>query len=499
MDFFSNLLTGLSVASTPINLVYCFIGAFVGTLVGVLPGIGPVGAMAILLPVTFGLPPVTAIIMLAGIFYGAMYGGSTTSILVNIPGESASVVTCLDGYQMARNGRAGAALGISAFGSFIAGTLGVIGLQAIALPMVSVALRFGPPEYFSLMILALVVLTYLAQQSIPKAMMMAAVGVVLGTIGLDAMTGKPRFTFGIPEFFDGVGLVPLAMGIFGISEVFINLEQSVKREVYETKLKNLLPTFQDWMDSKWAILRGTVIGFLIGVLPGLGCSVASFVSYAVEKRLSKTPEKFGQGIIQGVAGPESANNGAATGHMVPLLTMGIPTSAGVAMLLGALMIHGITPGPMLVKQHPDVFWGVIASMYIGNIMLLIINLPMIGLWVRLLRVPYFILFPMILLLCLIGSYSLNGSTIDVFLMLLFGVLGYLMRKFEYEGAPLLLAFVLTPIMENALRQSLILSGGNFNIFLLRPISSGCLIIAALLLVTSVFPIFRKKGERDQPN
>jgi putative tricarboxylic transport membrane protein len=499
MDFFSNLLTGLTVASTPINLIYCFIGAFVGTLVGVLPGIGPVGAMAILLPVTFGLPPVTAIIMLAGIFYGAMYGGSTTSILVNIPGESASVVTCLDGYQMARNGRAGAALGIAAFGSFIAGTLGVIGLQAIALPMVSVALRFGPPEYFSLMILALVVLTYLAQKSIPKAMMMAAVGVVLGTIGLDAMTGKPRFTFGIPEFFDGVGLVPLAMGIFGISEVFINLEQSVKREVYETKLKNLLPTFQDWMDSKWAILRGTVIGFLIGVLPGLGCSVASFVSYAVEKRISKTPEKFGQGIIQGVAGPESANNGAATGHMVPLLTMGIPTSAGVAMLLGALMIHGITPGPMLVKQHPDVFWGVIASMYIGNIMLLIINLPMIGLWVRLLRVPYFILFPMILLLCLIGSYSLNGSTIDVSLMLLFGVLGYLMRKFEYEGAPLLLAFVLTPIMENALRQSLILSGGNFNIFLLRPISSGCLIIAALLLITSVFPIFRKKGEREQPN
>lgn len=477
------------------NLVYCFIGVFVGTLVGVLPGIGPVGAMAILLPVTFGLPPTTAIIMLAGIYYGAMYGGSTTSILVNIPGEAASVVTCLDGYQMARKGRAGPALGISAFGSFIAGTLGVIGLQAIAPPLVSVALRFGPPEYFSLMILGLVILTYLAQKSMPKALMMAAVGVFLGTMGLDTMTGMPRFTFDLPELLDGVGLVPLAMGLFGISEVFINLEQSLKREIYEAKLKNLLPTFRDWMDSKWAILRGTAIGFLVGALPGPGTSVSSFVSYAIEKRVSKTPEKFGQGMIQGVAAPESANNSATAGAMVPLLTMGIPGSLGVAILLGALMIHGITPGPLLVKQHPDVFWGVIASMYIGNIMLLVINIPLIGLWVRLLRVPYSIFFPLILLLCLIGSYALNGSTVDTALMLLFGVLGYLMRKFEYEGAPLILAFVLSPLMENAFRQSLIISGGKFSIFLLRPISSGCLILAALLLLTSIFPVFgkRKKG------
>ncbi len=495
MDFFGNLLTGLAVAIEPTNLIYCFIGVFVGTLVGVLPGIGPVGAMAILLPLTFGLPPTTSIIMLAGIYYGAMYGGSTTSILVNIPGEAASVVTCLDGYQMARQGRAGPALGISAFGSFIAGTLGVIGLQAIAPPLVSVALRFGPPEYCSLVILGLVVLSYLAQKSMPKALMMAALGVLLGTIGLDTMTGRPRFTFGIPELLDGVGLVPLAMGLFGISEVFINVEQAVRREIYDTKLKNLLPTFKDWMDSKWAILRGTVIGFFIGALPGPGTSVASFVSYAVEKRVSKYPEKFGTGVIEGVAGPEAANNAATAGAMVPLLTMGIPGSVAVAILLGALMIHGITPGPMLVKQHPGLFWGVIASMYLGNVMLLVINLPLIGMWVRLLRIPYSIFFPLILMVCLIGAYALNRSTVDVGLMLFFGVLGYLMRKFEYEAAPLVLAFVLTPILDDALRQSLILSGGSFTIFVLRPISSGCLIIAALLLITSLFPFFRKKGEK----
>ena len=499
MDFFSNLLTGLAVAVEPTNLIYCFIGVFVGTLVGVLPGIGPVGAMAILLPLTFGLPPTTSIIMLAGIYYGAMYGGSTTSILVNIPGEAASVVTCLDGYQMARQGRAGPALGISAFGSFIAGTLGVIGLQAIAPPLVTVALRFGPPEYCSLVILGLVVLSYLAQKSMPKALMMAALGVLLGTIGLDTMTGRPRFTFGIIELLDGVGLVPLAMGLFGISEVFINVEQAVRREIYDTKLKNLLPTFKDWMDSKWAILRGTVIGFFIGALPGPGTSVASFVSYAVEKRVSKNPKKFGTGAIEGVAGPESANNAATAGAMVPLLTMGIPGSVAVAILLGALMIHGITPGPMLVKQHPGLFWGVIASMYLGNVMLLVINLPLIGMWVRLLRIPYPIFFPLILMVCLIGAYALNRSTVDVGLMLFFGVLGYLMRKFEYEAAPLVLAFVLTPILDDALRQSLILSGGSFTIFVLRPISIGCLIIAALLLITSIFPLFGKKKGRSGQN
>jgi putative tricarboxylic transport membrane protein len=499
MDFFDNLFTGLAVALEPTNLLYCFLGVFVGTLVGVLPGIGPVGTMAILLPVTFGLSPTTGIIMLAGIYYGAMYGGSTTSILINLPGEAASVVTTLDGYQMARQGRAGPALGIAAFGSLIAGTLGVIALQAIAPPLVSVALRFGPPEYFSLMILGLILLTYLAQKSMPKALMMAAVGVLLGTIGLDTINGMPRFTFDMPELLDGIGLVPLAMGLFGISEVLLNLEQTMNREVYDTSLKNLLPNLNDWMRSIWAILRGTVVGFCIGALPGPGTSVSSFVSYALEKRVSKHPEEFGHGAIEGVAGPESANNSATAGAMVPLLTMGIPGSLAAAMLLGALMIHGITPGPMLVKQHPDLFWGVIASMYIGNIMLIIINLPLIAIWVNLLRVPYSIFFPMILLLCLIGSYTLNNSTVDVSLMLFFGVVGYLMRKFEYEGAPLVLAFVLTPIMENALRQSLILSSGSFTIFLSRPISSGCLILAAFLLLTSVFPLSRKRKGRAGKN
>jgi putative tricarboxylic transport membrane protein len=491
MDFFGNLLTGLSVAVQPLNLMFCFIGVFVGTLVGVLPGIGPVGAMALFLPLTFGIPPDTSIILLAGIYYGSMYGGSTTSILVNIPGEAASVVTCIDGYQMARQGRAGPALGIAAFGSFIAGTLGVIALQAIAVPLVSVALRFGPPEYFSLVILCMVLLTYLSQKSMPKALMMAALGVLLGTIGIDTMTGKPRFAFGIPGLLDGVGLVPIAMGLFGISEIFINVEQNIRREIYETKMRNLLPTFKDWMDCKWALLRGTLIGFLVGALPGPGATVASFLSYAVEKRVSNYPEKFGTGVIEGVAGPEAANNAATAGAMVPLLTMGIPGSVSAAILLGALMMHGITPGPMLVKEHPDIFWGLIASMYLGNIMLLVINLPLIGIWTRLLRMPYSIFFPLILLICLIGAYAINSNTFDIGLMLFFGVLGYMMRKFEYEGAPLVLAFVLTPILDDTLRQSLILSDGSFTIFFIRPISSVCMILMILLMILSVLPLIRK--------
>ncbi len=499
MDFFANLISGLSVALQPTHLAYCFVGVFIGTLVGVLPGIGPVGTMAILLPVTFGISPTSSIIMLAGIYYGAMYGGSTTSILLNLPGEAASVVTTLDGYQMALQGRAGPALGIAAFGSFIAGTLGVIGLQVISVPLVSVALRFGPPEYFSLMILAFVLLTYLSQKSMLKALMMTAVGILAGTIGLDPVTAKARFTFDILELFDGIGLAPLAMGLFGISEIFLNVEQTLQREVYQTDLKSLFPTVKDWMESIWAILRGTVVGFLIGALPGPGATVSSFVSYAVEKRISKNPQEFGRGAIAGVAGPEAANNSCTAGAMVPLLTMGIPGSLAAAMLLGALMIHGITPGPLLVKQHPDLFWGVIASMYVGNVLLLIINLPLIGLWVRLLRVPYSILFPLILLVCLIGSYALDKSTVDMSLMLFFGVLGYLLRKFGYETAPLILAFVLTPMFESALRQSLILSNGSFSIFFLRPISIGCMILAGMLLVTPVISVFLKKarGKREE--
>jgi putative tricarboxylic transport membrane protein len=492
MDFLGNMIVGFSVAFQPTNLMFCFLGCFVGTLIGVLPGIGPVGTMAILLPVTYGINPTTAIIMLAGIYYGAQYGGSTTSILVNIPGEAASVITTLDGYQMARNGRAGPALGIAAFGSFIAGTFGVIGLMLLAPPLVSVALRFGPPEYFSLMILGFVVLTYLAQKSMAKALLTAGVGIILGTAGLDTMTGMPRFTFDVPELLDGIGLAPLAMGLFGISEILLNVERRIKQEVITTNVRGLFPTLEDWRRAIWAIFRGTGIGFFLGILPGGGAVLSSFVSYAMEKRISKNPEKFGTGAIEGVAAPEAANNAASQGAFIPLLTLGIPANVVMAILLGALMIHNITPGPMLVKEHPQLFWGVITSMYLGNVMLLVLNLPLIGFWVQLLRVPYSLLFPLILYICLIGAYVINNSVIDVGIMLLFGVIGYLMRKFDYEPAPLVLAYVLTPLLENALRQSLILSGGTFGIFVSRPISAGCLIAALALLLSSLLPFLRKR-------
>ena len=494
MEFFGNLLTGLSIAGTWNNLFFCFVGVFFGTLVGVLPGIGPLATMSILLPVTYGMAPATAIIMLSGIYYGAYYGGSTTSILINIPGEAASVVTCLDGYKMALNGRAGPALGIAAFGSFIAGTFGLIVLQAISPALVTVALKFGAPEYFSLMILGLVVLTFLTEKSMAKALMVAAVGVIMGTVGMDNMTGTARFSFGVPELLDGLGIVPMAMGLFGIAEIFLNLEKQIQRSVIAAKLTGLLPSFQDWMDSKWAIVRGTVVGFFLGMLPGGGGVIASFASYAIEKMSSKHPEQFGHGAIEGVAGPESANNAAASAGFVPLLTLGIPVGAVQAILLGALMIHGITPGPMLLKEHPDLFWGVIASMYIGNVLLLVLNLPLIGLWVKVLKIPYSLLFPMILFFCLIGAYTVNNSTTDVALMLAFGVVGYLMKKFGYEPAPMILAFVLSPILESSLRQSLLMSRGSFAIFVLRPISLVCLVLALTLLVLALLPMTRKKRE-----
>lgn len=492
MDFFANIITGFSVALQPMNLVFCFIGVFIGTLIGVLPGIGPVGTMAILLPITYGIPPTTAIIMLSGIYYGAQYGGSTTSILVGIPGEAASVITTIDGYQMALQGRAGPALGIAAFGSFIAGTIAIVGLQLLAPPLVSVALRFGPAEYFSLMILGLVILTYLAQKSMSKALMMAGVGILLGTVGLDDMTGTPRFTAGYPELLDGVGIAPLAMGLFGISEIFLNVERKFKQKIVTTELKHLLPSAADWREALAPILRSSFVGFFLGILPGGGAVLASFVTYGMEKRLSKTPEKFGKGAIAGVAAPESANNAASQGAFIPLLTLGIPANVVMGMLLGALMIHNINPGPMMIKNHPDLFWGVIASMYVGNVMLLILNLPLIGLWVQLLRVPYSILFPMILFVCLLGGYVINNSVFDLYLMLSFGIVGYLMRKFEYEPAPLILAYVLSPLLENALRQSLILSGGSMQIFVSRPISAACLALAAVLLASSILPRIREK-------
>jgi putative tricarboxylic transport membrane protein len=492
MDLLNYLNIGFGVALQPINLFYCFVGVFIGTLIGVLPGIGPVGAMSLLLPTTFKTTPEAAIIMLAGIYYGAMYGGSTTSILVNIPGEAASVVTCLDGYQMARQGRAGPALGIAAFGSFIAGTLSIVGLMVLAPPLSRFALKFGPPEYFTLMILGLTILIYLAHGSMPKALIMATFGIVLGLIGMDSINARPRLTFDRMELMDGVGLVPIVMGLFGISEVLLNIEQKIRRDIFQTKIKGLLPTAKDWRDSAGPIARGSVLGFFLGILPGGGAVISSFISYAVEKRVSKHPERFGKGAIEGVAAPEAANNAATGGAFIPLMTMGIPPNVIMAMLLGAFMIHGVQPGPLMMKQNPGLFWGVITSMYIGNGMLLILNLPLIGMWVKVLKVPYRILFPLILLFCLIGVYSVSNAVFDIYIMILFGILGYLMKKFEYEGAPLVLAFVLGPLLENNLRKSLIMSQGDFSIFFLRPLSAASLIIAIFLLISPLIPWMGKK-------
>ena len=492
MDLLDNVIAGFSVALQWQNVLFCFIGVLIGTLIGVLPGLGPVGTMSILLPITFGISPVTAIIMLSGIYYGAQYGGSTTSILVGIPGEAASVVTTLDGHQMALKGRAGPALGIAAFGSFIAGTLGIIGLMLLAPPLAAVALSFGPPEYFSLMIMGLVILTYLAQKSMIKSLMMAGVGVLLGVVGLDTMTGMPRFTMGIPDLLDGIGIAPLAMGLFGISEILLNVEKTIKQGVVVSNVKNLLPNKEDWKEASMPIMRGSFIGFLLGILPGGGAVLASFISYGVEKRLSKKPEEFGHGAIAGVAAPEAANNSASQAAFIPLLTLGVPANAVMGILLGALMIHGITPGPMLIEKNPELFWGTVTSMYVGNAMLLVLNLPLIGVWVRLLRVQYAVLFPIILFIALIGAYVINGSESDLYLMLFFGVIGYLMRKFEYEPAPLILAFVLTNILEDSLRQSLIISGGNLAIFMTRPISAVFLLLSVALLVTAILPGIRKK-------
>lgn len=493
MEILNYIFFGLRVALEPMNLLYCFIGVFTGTLIGVLPGIGPVGTMSLLLPATFRISPVGAIIMLGGIYYGAQYGGSTTSILVNIPGEASSVVTCLDGYQMARKGRAGPALGISAMGSFIGGTLAIVGLMFVAYPLAKVALSFGPPEYFGLMCVGLVVVTFLAQGSMYKALMMALLGLLLGFVGLDLFTATPRFTFGVNELMDGVGIVPLVMGLFGISEILINMEQPLEREIYETKIKGLLPNIQDWLVCKWAILRGTLLGFFLGILPGGGAVVSAFASYAIEKRFSKYPEKFGTGVIEGVAAPESANNAAAQASFIPLLSLGIPPNVVMAVLFGGLLIHGIQPGPLLIQKHPDLFWGVVMSMYVGNIMLLALNLPLIGMWVKVLKVPYTILFPLILLFCLIGVYSVNNSVIDIYLMILFGIVGYVMQKFGFEPAPLVLAYVLSPMLETAVRQSLSISGGSFIIFFSRPISLVCMLLFVGLLTFQIYSYIKKKG------
>lgn len=490
MDLVSNLYTAFSVILHPNYLLLCFIGVLLGTLVGVLPGLGPVATISLLLPVTYHISPVGSIIMLSGIYYGAQYGGSTTSILLNVPGEASSIVTCIDGYQMARQGRAGPALGIAAFGSFIAGTIATFMIMVISPPVMKFALTFGPPEYFSLMFLGLTVIAYLGQGSLLKALMMACFGIFLGTIGTDIISGIERFTYGSVTLMDGLGVVPAAMGLFGISEVLVNIDQSIKRDIYKTKITNLLPTLEDWKRSIMPILRSSFIGFFLGVLPGGGAILASFTAYVVEKKLSKDPKQFGKGAIEGVAGPESANNAASQGAFIPLFTLGIPANVTMAVLVGALLIHGIRPGPLLIRENPELFWGVIGSMYIGNIMLIILNLPLIGIWVKLLKVPYGVLFPFIILFCLIGAYSINYNSVDVIIMMIFGILGYLMRRFEYEAAPLMLAFVLSPMIEDAFRVSLIMSKGHFLIFIVRPISCILLVIAAFLLV---YPLISKKN------
>jgi putative tricarboxylic transport membrane protein len=492
MDILHNLFTGFSIALQPDNLLFCFIGALLGTLVGVLPGIGPLGTIAILLPVTFHMTPISAIIMLAGIFYGAQYGGSTTSILVNMPGEAASVVTCLDGYQMARQGRAGAALGMAAFGSFIAGTLGVVGLMIFSAPLAELGLKFGPPEYFGVLFLALTLITYLSQGSAIKAIMMGAFGLILSCIGIDPTFGQSRMTFSIVSLYDGMSLAPVAMGLYGIAEILINIEENTSTEVLKTEIRHLFPTKADWMESKWALARGTILGFFVGILPGGNAVIASFLAYGLEKRMAKDPDRFGKGAIEGVAGPESANNSATSGAFIPFFTLGIPPSVVMALFMGALMMHGIRPGPLFITEHSDIFWGVVSSMYLGNTMLLVLNLPLIPLWVQVLRIPYRILFPIILLFCLIGAYSLNNSVFDVLLMLIFGVIGYLFRKFEYEGAPLILAFVLGPLFEMNLLQSLTLSHGSFLIFFSRPISAVTIGFAIILLALSFVSYFRGK-------
>lgn len=489
------ILLGLQVALLPANLLFCLVGVLVGTLVGVLPGLGPAAAMALILPATYRLSPDSAIIMLAGIYYGAMYGGSTTSILVNIPGEPSSVITCIDGYKMARKGRAGAALGMSAFGSFIAGTLGVVAVMLIANPMAKFILKFGPPEYFALMMLGLSLLVYLSSGSKVKALAMACLGLILSFVGVDVLNGEQRFIFGHMELADGLGLVPVLMGIFGISEIITNMEGGPNQEVYEAKIHSLLPNRKDWSDSISPILRGTLIGFLTGLLPGGGPTIASFASYAIEKKISKHPEKFGTGIIEGVAGPESANNAATAAGFIPLFIIGIPANGILALLFGALIIHGMNPGPLLLTQNPKVFWGTIISMYVGNIMLLLLNLPLIGLWVRIIRIPYSILSPIILFFCLIGAYTLNNSTLDITVMLIFGGLGYFMRKFDFEGAPLILAFVLGPMIEKSFIQSLVGSGGNYSVFWGSTISAVTLSLAFLVVASSAFSLWRKKDRK----
>jgi putative tricarboxylic transport membrane protein len=494
MDLFNNLILGFGVAITPINLLYAFIGVLLGTLIGVLPGVGPVATIAMLLPITFNLNPVSALIMLAGIYYGAQYGGSTTAILVNIPGESSSVVTCLDGYQMARQGRAGPALAIAAIGSFFAGCVATLLIAVAAPPLAELALKFGPSEYFSLMVFGLIAATVLARGSLIKAIAMVVFGLLLGIIGTDVNSGVLRFTFGIPELSDGIGFVVVAMGMFGTAEIIANLDLKDKREVFTTKVTHLYPTKEDLKRSWASILRGTALGSCLGILPGGGALLASFGAYTLEKKLSSHPEQFGKGAIEGVAGPEAANNAGAQTSFIPMLTLGIPGNAVMALMIGALMIQGIAPGPQVMNEKPQLFWGLIASMWLGNLMLVVLNLPMIGMWVKLLTVPYRYLYPSILVFMAIGVFSLSNNPFDVLIMAVFGVLGYICVKLECEPAPMILGFILGPLMEENLRRAMLLSRGDPFVFFQKPISLGFMIAAAILLTIVALPAIRKKRE-----
>jgi putative tricarboxylic transport membrane protein len=494
MDLLSNLSLGFATAASPENLFFCLIGVILGTLIGVLPGIGATATIAMLLPITFQLEPVSSLIMLAGIYYGAQYGGSTTAILINMPGESSSAVTAIDGYQMARRGKAGTALAVAALGSFFAGTVATLLVALFAPPLTTIALKFGAAEYFSLMVLGLVSAIALAHGSILKALAMVVLGLILGLVGTDIYTGTPRFTFGITEYADGLSFVALAVGVFGIAEILRNLEGEQDRTVLGTKLGGLFPSREDLKRMVAPMFRGTAIGSVLGILPGGGAVLASFASYTVEKRLSDTPQEFGQGAIAGVAGPESANNAGAQTSFIPLLTLGIPANPVMALMVGAMIIQGIVPGPNVASEQPELFWGIIASMWIGNLMLVVLNLPLIGLWVKLLKVPYHVLFPVIMAFCSIGVYSVNSNVYDLYAVAFFGLMGYALLKLRCEPAPLLLGFVLGPMLEENLRRAMILGRGDPSIFVTRPISLTLLLLTAAVLVVMLMPAIRKKRD-----
>jgi TctA family transporter len=491
MELIANLGLGLSTAITPINLLYCLLGVFLGTLIGVLPGLGPTATIAMLLPITFALPPISALIMLAGIYYGSQYGGSTTSILVNLPGEAASVVTTLDGYQMARRGRAGVALATAAIGSFFAGTVATLLLALFAPPLSEIALQFGPADFFSLMVLGLVASVVLAQGSLLHAVGMVVLGLLLGLIGTDVTSGAPRYTFDLPQLADGIGFVVVAMGMFGLAEIIRNLEQEEGRSALVTAVTTLMPTREDWKRMIAPILRGTAIGSAVGILPGSGSILGAFAAYSIEKKISRNAAEFGHGAIEGVAAPEAANNAGAQTSFIPMLTLGIPSNPVMALMIGAMIIQGIQPGPSVMKEQPALVWGVIVSMWIGNLFLVVLNLPLIGLWVRMITVPYQLLYPAILVFCGIGVFSLNNSEFEIYLMALFGVLGYVFVKLGCEPAPMLLAFILGPLMEEYLRRAMLISRGDPWVFVQRPISATLLALAVLAMCAVLIPAFSR--------